>query len=726
MQNVSKFPVAIDTTDDQITLTYSDGSVEQLGRLSGYPGSEMTSMDVDAYGTLSWSDPLGVKTEVGTLAKNINLGYSGANSGVFKEYGTIDSVLTELLAVNSTLPESGDLIRSFTLDNPDNQPVLYQGSRGMSLTGVGTLVASSFTSASYPIFNIAKYVRDPGTSDCFLYAGSDPLKETVWTFDQPTSFSGVELLKTASNFLDKLPDYFAIYCSPDGETWKRILKVYDYQIGGYIPFDKVVLTKYLKIKSFGGGTADVLPCTNFIVSKSKIKLPLTIDTDWVNPDTTKVTETEDSFILSPLFDNVPDLDNFLAVSKDPVLHMSNLIPAGTTDYTTDSNRILKFDNVISCSLSANYRNGGFKLPAGRYRAELDIYNGDGSPKVDVSLKHSKSSVKIARAEYADSSNREENEPMGTYHLEFTISTDDYVYFSVERSIDDYSEELVSDVVEYLRIFAIPDHSLTRQYLPFFKYVNHLETLAETDVTLSNLDYSTFFRGSEYSTIIKGSSYGNVYSEVTFPTPAEIVAYTLISSYNNTKLFGDYEIQALVGDEWITAYKASQKDDLLAGIVHSVEFEQPITAKKWRIFWEPTGSTDANGSMRLLRFALHTSEQRFNSPARCEAITTEGIYRSSAIDFVMYPVELLSIASNPITIRVDEPCNIRLDLHYSNVSYISRTVHLTNVFTDDTVSAEHVAAENDEYPVTFSQVQPGVYTISAPSTFPLAAIYLEKV
>ena len=725
MQNVSRFPVAIDTTDDQITLTYSNGEVEELGRLSGYPGSEMTSINIDDFGTLSWTDPLGVKTEVGPLFKIVNYSYASNVSGILKGYGEPTESLEYMIRINSLVPESGDLMRSLTDDDPENALVLYNGWLGVELVGVGTILASSYASTTYRVHHVARHRYDSVSTEDFVFASADTVKELVWEFNDIHKFSGVEFSNVAAGQLSTVPESFDVYTSNDGANWELLTNVKDYELAQYIEFDSPVITRHFKVKALKGrkSPATRIPGINFIVKKSDALVPLDIETEWYDKTTTNMVETDSSFELSPIFDNTPNLDTFLPLDINPSLHMSTVIPKGTTNLSDLNDRMLKFDNIVSNSLDVQYRKGGFKLPMGRYKVETDVYLGDGNPDVVVQAIHGKTGQLLAQSQYTRSAARERHEPMGTFYLEFEIFTEDFIYFNVNLSNAQFKEELYNDVYEYIKLTKVPPHALERSYLPFFKYVDHLSTIDSSELMLSNLEPQLFDRTSGYYYFSKGNpDVGNMYSEIILPTPKELVAYTLVTYFNNTVRVGPYEIQALVDGKWTTAIKVDYYNDLTKGLVHSFEFDTPLTSNRWRVVWIENGDASTRGNFYLMRLALHTSEKRFNPMVNFEVLNSKYQYASESVDLLRYSK---SYSSSDIELRIDEICDIRLDPDATSSLDGEYTFTLHNLLTGESLEETVTVTPDSTYVKVFSNVQPGVYRIQQPTKF-TSAFYLERV
>lgn len=110
MKPIVPYPVSVDATDDNLNVLLSDGSVLDKGRLSGYPGTQMSELDVDEYGTAYWVDPLGNRTDIADLYVRLNVGYSSSESGVFQGAGELSEFYSAVLARNDFTPEDKGLV----------------------------------------------------------------------------------------------------------------------------------------------------------------------------------------------------------------------------------------------------------------------------------------------------------------------------------------------------------------------------------------------------------------------------------------------------------------------------------------------------------------------------------------------------------------------------------------------------------------------------------------
>lgn len=711
MKTLIPFPVHITVTDDQITLNLSDGSTQTQGRLSGYPGNEMSDVNVDDYGKLTWTDPTGNVTEVGTLFKNVNINYTSAVAGMYRGLDELPATVQRIHDANDMLPESADLIRTIT-DVYDTPIAHYNGWAGFEIAGVGHVLSSHSTSG-YPVRSMALATRNPTKdNEVHVWSGGSTDRWVVWEYESVISVAGVEM----GNFRREpwATDYYHISVSENGVDWKEIHRVRYTEVGGYIPFDRVYVTRFLKIAPDVYKSTIELPATNFITSKSNTKVPLDINTDWYDKETTAVVETDTHFELYALFDNTPVVETFTPAKLEPDLYNEVTLDTGYP-FSMGPIRILRFpEGGFKGDLPIGYKDGAFKLPVGYYEIDIEALVHNISSRDIMRVRIAATNEIIAESSETNETNRRLL-PMATNNkLVFYNPYDQYVYFAAESTNTTTNLTVEHPVKETLHIRKIPYTNMTHERPGKYKYKNILAGL-DTSLVISNdtLD-NLFVRPGDFTTTLAVG--GTHHIEFELPVPITVSGHTLDMTKGGAS---SYSIDAYLNGSWVPLHEATLKDTDLTYRTLWGEYE-PVTASKWRITVVPTST-----AYMFKQLSFHNREAFLNGSVRVVMLDpTTSTASTAAINGEVCPSTNINLRMGDgiaMKYRVDDYHNL-----YAAGSNVTTDFILTEVVTGAVYERSVTYAASEEFKLVMSDLPPGVYEITTAMPTFIGEFYFEKV
>lgn len=733
MKTMLKYPINFDSEGDRVKITYSDGTVEDQGRLSGFPGKEMSDVTVTESGMLQWTDPLDNVTSVGNIAKNLKMRYVSTKSGVYSGAGELSDLLNLLIEQNLVHPSDPDLVYTLTPDLGEQSRV---GWTQFTIANVATITATSHQTSSYPLHSV---YSTEGTLP-FSFSSSDYVKEIVFEYVEPITISAI--FQDHYRLTGRESSFMEFFSSVDGETWIPFHVNKRDDIGNVVSLEKPIRAKWFKLKANKDSGLAEVPPTHFLINKLDIVSGLNINDEWYDSKTARLIEHGDKFTLEPVFDKSRNAENFKAVDPRDSAILRGLTPAGTSmDIAYD--RLITMDTIVGSPEPVTYRNGAFLLPKGHYEITARLGVLTSNRHVVLDAYNCKGMVKIASSSSEYKTYSAGKFTLGNYTLSFYNPSENWISFmqNYGASLPASVEE---DLVEELRIFRLTDTESNIKVLSNISETNEsiFETLSIEDVnidiraeTITDGDTANLLTGN-----VKGSedltyALNKISNEptiltFTFPSAVNIAGFSMDQPSTYNIYIHNFDVELLVNGEWENVYSHRVFKRSQSGAHYDARWPE-VEATKARISITDNSSAGSVFYIGRINFFNGTRIRKHRIPVQLidKVVATSGTSFTTEESLVRSEGSVTEnfTEASPLKVRTDRTSNVYLKYINTGSNLGEYTLTIRDELTGEILPIELVHEVIDEWLPVTTNLPPGIYSIYSSHTgVIIRSLYFEEL
>lgn len=743
MKPIVPYPVSADATDDNLNVLLSDGSVLDKGRLSGYPGTQMSELAVDEYGTAYWVDPLDNRTDIADLYVRLNVGYSSSESGVFQGAGELSEFYSTVLTRNDFTPEDKGLVHIIPAVPTQVQ---YRSATDITFDYGIRVTATSIYNTSYAMSKFLDRTIS-GTSDGFLWVNSAPNDSNV-TIEYPEP-----IMVTGFIYRSFRGDYplrnGRMEVSMDGVNYTVVSSV---AISTLTPQAITpVVAKYVRVVSGTGGKIGIGQF-NVLTSKLEAQLAFNVDTQWYDPETIRVVETDTTFEMSEVLNTPPNTDNFTAVTlADRAELVARLGPDESVSLTSMVPNAIRFNEAIHNGLGAKVTGPYFTVPEGHYIFDFSLIAGNFHygplSRVFVQLMDLDSRIPMSTPLLSMRRSFQPIDFLVEGRFELFVPTGTRLALMEHRNATT-AVTIDSDTRCRLRITKVSDTPMGETINTSRAYT-HKNLLADYEVGDLVLDSSGLFEGYQLIDGFNESALNQKFALLTGAEPTvdnpwwisfklpepKTPTHLTMTSRPSPRSAGDqhlhpwnnFSVFAKIDGEWVKVANRTVVKPISWATSEDIALELTGPSDEYRIeFYDKAAAYIVVNTIRLHD---DTALRGKRISAEIPHHTTTSSVSSDRLLTDREPDQLITLSpTNVVTFRGDTAFNLHITYSMVN-TYSGNVVSLHRVVNGVLVHVRDVSinwSPSIQPDIFESGLQPGLYQLSAATTTVISNIYLEAI
>lgn len=366
MKQIVPFPLDLDGTDDILTITDSESQVHDKGRLSGYPGTQMSELGVDEYGTAYWLDPLGNRTDIADLFVRMDVDYSVPTSGLYDGVGTISDFYLNVIERNDFIATDKSLVHilpAVPTAQKVNSNIDIEFDYGIRVT------ASGQYSSSYSMLRALDRTSS-GVGDGFLWNTGAGEKWFQIEYPEPIMIVGFDYFSFRGDYTVRNGE---VQVSTDGTNWTTVHRINSSTTTERNQRIAPVTAKYIRLLELNGGNTGI-GGFNVLTSKRNATLGFNTNSDWYDKSTLKLTETDTEFELSEIYSQGPNSDNItIATMESRAVVSASLLPGQVIDHSANQFKAISLTKIEHNGLGISANDFVITLEPGQYIIDFTHY-----------------------------------------------------------------------------------------------------------------------------------------------------------------------------------------------------------------------------------------------------------------------------------------------------------------------------------------------------------------
>lgn len=585
MNGIKPFPTAMESIDDILHVTMSDGQVVTKGPVNGYPGLQMSYLGVDPEGTAYWEDALGVRTDISTISTRLEINYSSLQSGLYAGLEDLNEFYVGILEDNDYIEIDKSLLRIW----PATPVAISNVGFGDYLLTNDIKITSSSVYGSYSVLegitDNAKWFAWNSTEAGQWFQIEYPAPILIIAFDY-------EVIGWSTSYrLNKA----TIQTSMNGHEWDTVYVIEDGTKD--LEYQRITPTvcRYIRLVTDMPGMQGFNKFIPFS-SRAESILGYNIIESWYDPSSVRLVEQDNYFEVAPVFDKALDTEDAIYLdNNNSTVAISTGVESLYTNVLRNEWHFYKFDLAINNNLNLESSPRCIYLTPGQYVINFNylLKTDVGTQRIlgDLGLVNTDTMVPLDGLRPIETDNTSMDAYPMQGRFEFYISETTAVAFGIKTNFGDYN---YSDTTEYNCKLDIQKISLT----PVMTYLEPHATLRLTPILRDRSGTVIDYPGTPYHTItINGfglCTYDtrNEYYRtlevwrdltdrdlnITLLEPMSPVAFRL-GQFNATHKVLAFEVWCKVSGEWIKVGTCENYDT--EGEMEHISLV-PATSKEWKV------------------------------------------------------------------------------------------------------------------------------------------------
>lgn len=737
--NIKPFPVSMEAPDDRLLITMSDGNVVNLGRLSGYPGTQMSELGVDDLGNIYWTDPLGEVTLIDNMFSRIKATYQGMNVGLYNGISELGSVLSDTIDRNITYPSDAELIYLIPSGAKGFPKVEVISPLEVRYPGVATLKVNSILNGNYSIDKSQSYTQATGNYDGILWAAGNSVRYLTFEFDTSVSFSGFNFTFISNNYR---PRHCEVQVSDDGVAWNTVYLLNLQSESGIYRLDRPYPCKYIRLMETGDQQYFEISAFQPFMSKKDVTLT-TSTVPFLDTTAVELIEDVDHFRIEPLFNVPPQADTF-----------NPYITSGAAIYELRSGMLkdrkvgvdaeaINPDTVVSIGEGSSLHRKAIRLEVGHYFIDFtSMVVSTSNLVVTFGLYDTYTETNIDASLDITTAQSDRSIDMVNGRFEFYNAVPRYVQlrciYSANNQIQQVDPPEVRCRMSVLRVsetplgnVTVPGMAITHKNI-FSEYdiENELKVTASQAFSRPATNMFNDIRDTQGSSATAGVTTAKdpVVITWTFPEARKPIGWSINQLAGVPKYAPkSFSIEVLVKGYWVAVVEVNNKvgEYPIDGIWGTLDLDQAYT--HWRLVVTETGH---QASLTIRTFKLHSDELIRNPRISGEVLNVysnnpsrEDVW-SGRNESVNIPT---TTASHPLLFRADDRYNLWMRFGGAIYSLTLNSVSLLCLDTGETIELSATWDKEVDYVLVGTDLPPGLYRVILPNKNQyVRAIYLEEI